>query len=86
MTFFCVSRSTMPRRVRRHIVARRQAAELGDELLALLADHEVGRQARRVRVRRLRVHADLAEHQRDRIDRPDIDRAAGELHVIDRLT
>src|SRR3954463_976416 len=49
------------RRVRRHILARGQSSELGEELLAFLAEHEIGGETGGVRMRRLGIHADLAE-------------------------
>src|SRR6266702_2535160 len=49
-------------RVRLHVLARRQPPELGKELLAFPAEHEVGGKPRRVRMRRLGVHADLAKN------------------------
>src|SRR5262249_23342580 len=63
------------RRIRLPVLARRQPPELGEELLALPAEHEVGGKPRRVRMRRLGVHADLTEEQRDRVERPHVDRA-----------
>src|SRR5262252_7353055 len=68
-------------RIRLHVVARWQTSELGEELLALPAEHEVGGKPRRARMWRLGVDADLAEEQRDRIERPHVDRAAGEFDV-----
>src|SRR5215471_7576236 len=41
----------------------------------------VGGKPRRVRMRCLGVHTDLAEEQRDRVERPRVDRAAGEFDV-----
>src|SRR3981189_3778963 len=55
-------------RVRRHVLARRQPSELGEELLAFLAEHEVGGEAGGGWVGGVRGHAPLAEQQPDRTD------------------
>src|SRR6476660_7644735 len=68
-------------RVVLHVAAGRQTAELGQELLAFLAEHEIGRQLGSVRVWRLGVDRDLPKEQRDRIEREDLDRRAGKLHI-----
>src|SRR5262249_19051442 len=46
-----------------HVGAGGQPAELGEERLAFLAEHEVGGEPRRIGMRRLRADADLAEEQ-----------------------
>src|SRR5215831_9520417 len=65
-------------RVARHVGARGQPAELHEERLAFLAEHEVGGKPRRIGMRRLRADADLAEKQRDRVERKIVGRAARE--------
>src|SRR5262245_64057018 len=47
------------RRVRLHVLPRRQSSKLGEELLAFAAEHEIGGEASRARMRRPRIHTDL---------------------------
>src|SRR5215469_9716560 len=65
----------------RHVVTGWHAAARGQELLGLAAEHEVRAQQGGLGMRRLRTHADRAEEQRDRIERPKIDGRARQLHV-----
>src|SRR6266487_2966847 len=65
----------------RHVVAGWHAAARGQELLGLAAEHEVRAQQGGLGMRRLRTDADRAEQQRHRIERPEIDGRAGQLHV-----
>src|SRR5262249_57011411 len=59
-------------RILLHVVTSRQAAELGQELLTFLAEHEIGRELGGIRARRLGVDRHLPEEQRDRIEREDL--------------
>src|SRR5882762_10777727 len=65
----------------RHVRPRRHAAAPGQELLGLAAYDEVCTEQRGLGMRRLCADADRAEEQRDRVERPDIDRRAGHLHI-----
>src|SRR5262249_32881622 len=80
--FFLAQQLDRSGRVVLHVASGRQAAELGQELLAFLAEHEIGGQLGGVGAGRLGVDRHLSEEQRDRIEREDLDRRAGELHVV----
>src|SRR5215204_1610279 len=73
------------RRVGGHIGARRQASLLGQLRLGIAAEHEVRRQQRRLRMRRLAADADRAEDQRDRIECPEIRGRGGEFGIDDEV-
>src|SRR5262249_56282477 len=59
------------RRVRLHVLPRRQSSKLGEKCLAFAAEHKIGGEAGTPPVRCPRIHTDPSAKQVDAVEGPD---------------